>query len=64
MLKTTELTHLLIRHIIKEGNRVVDATAGNGHDTLFLSELADFKPLMSSSFLDTSLLNFWISASF
>lgn len=39
MLKTTELTHLLIRHIIKEGNRVVDATAGNGHDTLFLSEL-------------------------
>lgn len=39
MLKTTELTHLLIRHIIKEGSRVVDATAGNGHDTLFLSEL-------------------------
>lgn len=39
MLKTTELTHLLISHIIKEGSRVVDATAGNGHDTLFLSNL-------------------------
>lgn len=39
MLKTTELTHLLISHIIKEGSIVVDATAGNGHDTLFLSEL-------------------------
>ena len=39
MLKTTELTHLLISHIIKEGSRVVDATAGNGHDTFFLSNL-------------------------
>ena len=39
MLKTTELAHLLISHIIKEGSRVVDATAGNGNDTLFLSNL-------------------------
>ena len=39
MLKTTELTHLLISYVIKEGSRVVDATAGNGHDTLFLSKL-------------------------
>ena len=39
MLKTTELTHLLISHIIKEGSRVVDATAGNGYDTFFLSNL-------------------------
>lgn len=39
MLKTTELAHLLITHIVKVGSRVVDATAGNGHDTLFLSKL-------------------------
>ena len=39
MLKTTELTHLLISHVLKEGCVAVDATCGNGFDTLFLSKL-------------------------
>jgi hypothetical protein len=39
MLRATELAHLLIRRAVKPGDRVVDATAGNGHDTLLLAEL-------------------------
>lgn len=39
MLKTTELAHLLISHILKPGSIAVDATCGNGFDTLFLSKL-------------------------
>ena len=57
MLKTTELTHLLIRHIIKEGNRVVDATAGNGHDTLFLSELVGINGKVFSYDIQTQAID-------
>ena len=39
MLKTTELTHLLISHVLKKGCIAVDATCGNGFDKLFLSRL-------------------------
>lgn len=35
--RPTELAHLLLRDAIPEGSRVIDATAGNGHDTLFLA---------------------------
>lgn len=28
----------LLQNLIEEGDRVIDATAGNGHDTLFLAE--------------------------
>lgn len=34
------LSHLLLRRFIQSGNRVADATCGNGKDTLFLAELA------------------------
>lgn len=34
----TELLHVLLREVILEGDCVVDATAGNGHDTVFLAE--------------------------
>lgn len=37
--RVTELAHLLIERFVQEGDRVVDATVGNGHDTLFLSDL-------------------------
>jgi|GEM_PF-6899342 len=41
----------LLKDNIKEGDTVVDATAGNGHDTLFLAQLVGMKgkfmPLMS-----------------
>lgn len=33
------LSHLFLRERIRPGDRVVDATCGNGHDTLFLAEL-------------------------
>ncbi|KUK32527.1 MAG: Putative rRNA methylase [Thermoanaerobacterales bacterium 50_218] len=31
------LSHLLIAQVLQEGDLAVDATAGNGHDTLFLA---------------------------
>jgi predicted methyltransferase len=33
------LSHLIIRHFTREGDHVVDATCGNGNDTLLLAEL-------------------------
>lgn len=37
VLRTTDLSHLILSQFLKEGQTVVDATAGNGHDTLFLA---------------------------
>lgn len=37
--RPTELAHTLLREVIKEGDTVIDATAGNGHDTQFLAQL-------------------------
>jgi SAM-dependent methyltransferase len=34
------LSHLLIRRFVTYGDHVIDATCGNGHDTLLLAELA------------------------
>ena len=36
----TEWCRLFIAHQVREGDLCIDATAGNGHDTLFLSQLA------------------------
>lgn len=33
------LSHLLIRQFVRNGDRVIDATCGNGHDTLLLAKL-------------------------
>jgi SAM-dependent methyltransferase len=33
------LSHLLLRSFVSDGDRVVDATCGNGHDTLLLARL-------------------------
>lgn len=38
MLRATEMAQLLLRQRLKEGDVVVDATVGNGHDTLFLAD--------------------------
>lgn len=35
----TELAHKIVRRVVKAGDLVVDATAGNGHDTVFLAGL-------------------------
>lgn len=37
--RPTALAHVLLRGAIHAGDLVVDATAGNGHDTLFLAEM-------------------------
>lgn len=36
--RITELAHLMVGLIISKGDFAVDATAGNGHDTVFLAE--------------------------
>ena len=38
MLRATELAHLLLRQVLVPGAIVVDATVGNGHDTLLLAQ--------------------------
>lgn len=39
MMRATEQAHHLLSRTIKPGDTVVDATVGNGHDTLFLAKL-------------------------
>ncbi|MDP0498787.1 MAG: class I SAM-dependent methyltransferase [Verrucomicrobiota bacterium JB022] len=38
MLRVTEEAHVRVKALLREGDFVVDATAGNGHDTRLLSE--------------------------
>jgi 16S rRNA C1402 N4-methylase RsmH len=38
MIRATELAQQLLRPCLKPGGWAVDATAGNGHDTLFLAQ--------------------------
>ena len=38
MPRATDLAHLLLRNALKEGDWVIDATVGNGHDTLWLAQ--------------------------
>ncbi|MGE5545025.1 MAG: class I SAM-dependent methyltransferase [Bacillota bacterium] len=33
------LSHLCVKRVVKPGDTVIDATCGNGHDTLFLAQL-------------------------
>ncbi|WP_437192777.1 class I SAM-dependent methyltransferase [Planctomicrobium sp. SH527] len=39
MVPVTALAHQLVQHCLNEGDIAVDATMGNGHDTLFLAKL-------------------------
>jgi tRNA A58 N-methylase Trm61 len=36
--RPTEIAHEWLRHVIEPGDRVIDATLGNGHDALFLAQ--------------------------
>jgi predicted methyltransferase len=36
--RPTEIAQMILRGTIREGDIVIDATAGNGHDTVFLAE--------------------------
>ena len=37
--RATQLAHEAVAEVLRAGERAVDATAGNGHDTLFLAQL-------------------------
>jgi SAM-dependent methyltransferase len=37
-MRATDLAHLLVRQCVQPGDWVVDATVGNGHDTMMLAE--------------------------
>lgn len=39
MKRPTQQAHEVVASVVREGETVVDATAGNGHDTLFLAGL-------------------------
>lgn len=41
LLRAAEFSHLVLGNLIKPGQIVVDATAGNGNDTLFLAKMTD-----------------------
>ena len=36
--RPTHILHTLLGEVIRQGDTVIDATAGNGHDTVFLAE--------------------------
>ena len=38
MIRYTEVAHAAVRAVLQNGEIAIDATAGNGHDTRFLSE--------------------------
>lgn len=38
MIPLTQVAHDLVRQVIRPGDIAIDATAGNGHDTLFLAQ--------------------------
>ena len=38
-MRVTERAHQSVRAVVRSGDHVVDATAGNGHDVAFLAEL-------------------------
>lgn len=39
ILEPIKMAHQLLRQLAKKGDTLVDATMGNGQDTLFLSQL-------------------------
>lgn len=39
MYKIIELAHIMLQNHLKPGDTAIDATCGNGHDTLFLSNI-------------------------
>ena len=39
MLRATEHAQVLVRNVLRQGDWAVDATVGNGHDTVFLAEV-------------------------
>ncbi|KJS84904.1 MAG: hypothetical protein JM58_10040 [Peptococcaceae bacterium BICA1-8] len=54
----TLFTHNLLQTVINSGDHVLDATAGNGHDTLFLAKSVGPKGIVYSfDIQETAILN-------
>ena len=51
------LAHQLLREVLQEGDRAVDLTAGNGHDTLFLWQQVGPGGLVVSSDIQVAALD-------
>ena len=57
MYKTTEIAHILIKEHVKESDLVVDATCGNGFDTLFLANLVPSGKVLAFDIQETAINN-------
>lgn len=57
MLKTTELAHFLIKEHVKINDIVIDATCGNGYDTLFLASLVPNGKVIAYDIQESALTN-------
>lgn len=57
MRKTTEIAHLLIKEHVKNNDLVVDATCGNGLDTLFLAKLVPNGKVLAFDIQETAINN-------
>ena len=42
-MRMTERAHQAVRKVVRAGEEVIDATAGNGHDTVFMANLVGSK---------------------
>lgn len=51
----TQMVHNILRRKVGPGDRVLDATAGNGHDTLLLAELAGSKNVTAIDIQDAAI---------
>ena len=58
--RTIHLAHDAVRSVVQPGDHVVDATAGNGHDTVFLAELVGEGGLVTAfDIQDQALATTW-----
>ncbi len=57
MPKITDIAHLLLENHIKPGNTVIDATCGNGYDTLFLAKLVGPNGIVHSYDIQEDAIN-------
>ncbi len=52
----TQLAHSIVRRVLRSGDTAIDATAGNGHDTLFLAQQVGVTGIVISIDLQTEAL--------
>ena len=57
MAKITDIAHLFLEKHIKLGDTVIDATCGNGHDTLFLAQLVGDNGIVHAYDIQSQAIN-------